>query len=131
MSECKGLIYRGKLQVFMNVYGGYERHETMVLVSTQSCPGCDQCKKTEADLRSFIAGEVFPTIEDFQDAALYRLEYNHVCSDGSTDIKSIVRRVENKDMDDSGYDEIGGYDFVGYDEDFADEYEMEFIRMKQ
>ena len=70
---CKGRIYRGKQDAFINVKGEYVYRERMIPLKRQSCSGCDKCGWMDEDLSEFVGNDTLPIIQNIEDGATYRL----------------------------------------------------------
>jgi len=88
--SCKGLIYRGYTNTFINSKGTMIRKESLRLMKMKSCRGCAICGPIRDDIREYLdAGSlIFPEIEQGE---FYSIQY----SDISTDWESGIEEAES------------------------------------
>jgi hypothetical protein len=73
ISACKGKVYRGKRNAFINAKGEYVYQERMLPLKRQSCSGCEKCGWMDDELPEFISNDTLPIIHQIEDGATYRL----------------------------------------------------------
>lgn len=73
-SECKGRIFRGKVNAYIGSRGEYVYQEKMTPMKSKSCSGCEDCGWIDDDLYEFINYGTLPIIKDIEDGALYSLQ---------------------------------------------------------
>ena len=69
--DCKGIIYRCKINSFRNAKGHYVYQERMIPLKRRSCPGCKDCDWIEEFVQNDLDSGITPTIEKAVDGALY------------------------------------------------------------
>ena len=83
--ECKGQIYRCRINVFRNGNGDYIRNERFVHMKRLSCPGCDRCSYLPEYLDEQICNdgnnEAQLTEDESVHGALYKLRVCNVSTD--------------------------------------------------
>jgi len=86
-NKCKGKIFRGKVNMFLNAKGHYVYQERMIPLKRKSCPGCEYCNYLLDDmLPEFINCGPSPIIQNIVDHALYRLSVVNESRDYETGI---------------------------------------------
>ena len=71
---CKGLIFRGIQNSFIDSSGGYVYTERMRPLKRLSCKGCEQCGWLTDDLKEAIGNGCFPIINGINNGSLYQLK---------------------------------------------------------
>jgi hypothetical protein len=82
--SCKGKIYRGRVNAFLNAKKEYVYQERMVPLIRQSCPGCEACGWLEDELKESIGNNALPIMSDIEHEATYRLEIVNQSRDHET-----------------------------------------------
>ena len=85
-NECKGHIYKCKVNQFINKRGEYVSQERMIPLKRKSCPGCEFCGPTLDDLKESIANDTMPIIDDRfpKNNSLYKLVICNITTDWET-----------------------------------------------
>ena len=84
MSECKGIIYRGRVNAYINDKGKYVYQESMTPLKRLSCNGCDKCGWIHEAISEGIGNERLPIIDNIQDNALYEVAVENESRDWET-----------------------------------------------
>lgn len=85
--ECKGLVYRGKMNKFLNSKDEFLYQQRMVPMKRMSCSGCVHCGFIKEDLDERICNQDFSMMpEKIKHGALYRLEAIHLSRDWESGI---------------------------------------------
>ena len=86
VSVCKGLIFRGKRNAFINGRGEYVYQERMYPLKKKSCTGCNKCGWYNEMLEEDIGNGILPIISHVEHNALYKLEVVNINKDWETSI---------------------------------------------
>lgn len=80
--ECKGLVYRAKVNIFLNSKDEFVYQQRMVPMKKMSCPGCVNCGFIKEDLDERISNQDYSMVpEKIEHNALYRLDATHFSRD--------------------------------------------------
>ena len=79
--ECKGKIYRARVNKFVNSKGEYIYQERMIPLKRKSCSGCDACAFLDEQLHESISNDISIIIKDIKHDALYSLEITNTYRD--------------------------------------------------
>jgi hypothetical protein len=72
-TECKGKIFRCRVNAFVNSKGEYVYQERMIPLKRKSCPGCEKCGHLEDQLPEFISMGTGVNIHGIVDGGIYCL----------------------------------------------------------
>lgn len=86
VSECKGLIFRGKCNSFINSNGEYVYQERMYPLKKKSCSGCDKCGFLHETLEEYLSNGLNPIISNIEHNALYKLTDVNIQKDWESSI---------------------------------------------
>jgi len=81
---CRGLVFRGRVNAFVNNRGEYVYKESMRPLKRLSCPGCVKCGWLVEGLKEYLAEGMQPNIDSIDDQALYELVITNVSTDWET-----------------------------------------------
>lgn len=81
---CKGQIYKGKINCYVNKAGHYVYSETMVPAKRKSCKGCEECGWLDEILSEYIGNEMFPIINNIEHEKFYILTVTNLSRDWET-----------------------------------------------
>ena len=86
---CKGKVYRGKINNFINANSEVILQQRMIPMKRKSCPGCENCYPLEEELHERIndfdyMAPIFP--EKIKHGQLYKLKVTGVGRDWETGI---------------------------------------------
>ncbi len=85
-SDCKGLIYRCRINAYIDSRGTYVYQEKMIPMKKLSCKGCKECGWLKDGLNEFVIDNIYPIIEDPIDGELYTLGITNESRDLKTGI---------------------------------------------
>ena len=72
--KCNGMVFRGRLNAFVNSKWEYVYQERMLPLKRKSCPGCEQCGYLDEYLHEFTSMGTLPIIENIEHGAIYSLQ---------------------------------------------------------
>lgn len=78
---CDGLLYRCRINNFINNSGVYIEKVSFVPLKRMSCKGCEQCGFLIDDLKEFLANETPPIYDNLENGAIYELVVCNVSTD--------------------------------------------------
>lgn len=85
--QCNSLIFKAKVNVFLNSKNEFVYQQRMIPMKKLSCKGCNQCGFLLEELDERISNKDFSMIpENIEHGALYRLETTHISRDWETGI---------------------------------------------
>jgi len=83
--QCKGLIYRGKRNAFINGRDEYVYSERMMLLKRKSCKGCERCGFLHEELQQSLDMDCLPLMPSYlEDGCLYQLSVTNMSKDWET-----------------------------------------------
>ena len=83
-SDCKGLIFRGKVNKYINSKGEYVVTKRMSPLKRNSCSGCKECGWLMDELFEFISNDYDPFQKEVEHNKLYRLIVTNITEDWET-----------------------------------------------
>lgn len=98
-SDCKGLIFRGKINRYINSKGEYVETNKMSPLKRKSCIGCKKCGWLIEELLEFVSNEYDPLPKEIEHNKLYKLVITNISKDwetGHVDDYDIVFVEQNK-----------------------------------
>ena len=83
--ECKGLIYRIKINAFLNKHNDYIYKESMIFQKRKSCKGCEYCIPILDEFKETLPVN-FPMIKNIKNknGKLYKLMITNISKDWET-----------------------------------------------
>lgn len=72
--ECKGLIYRGRVNEFFNANGDYIEKKTMSPLKRKSCKGCEKCDWLTDDANEQLGCRIPLEMPEIIDGNMYQLK---------------------------------------------------------
>lgn len=102
-TPCKGLVFRGKRNAFINGRGDYVYTERMALLKRKSCKGCQQCGYMLEELEEHLGNDCLPIMPAYLETdVMYKLEVTNISKDWETGIVDdwdleFVKYVDEKD----------------------------------
>ena len=79
--DCKGRIYRARVNAFIRPNGEYVYQQRMSLMKSLSCPGCKHCGGLDELLNEELYGGKPPVIDNIRGQAFYQLMVTNVSID--------------------------------------------------
>ena len=86
VGTCKGKLFRGKVNAFVNNEGEYVYQERMRPLKRASCEGCLECGWLNEALEETVLSKDIPIINNIKHGATYRLQIVNVSRDYATGI---------------------------------------------
>lgn len=83
-NDCKGLIYRCKVNHFKNSKGHVIFSSRFIPMKKLSCPGCHKCGALIESLDECIANDTLPITTTEKNNQLYSLEMSDISYDWET-----------------------------------------------
>ena len=85
LGDCKGRIYKARLNVYIDKRGDYIETRRMVLMKSLSCYGCGECGWIDEAMPE-INKDWYPIIDGLDDGELYYLDAEASSIDHETGI---------------------------------------------
>ncbi len=81
---CKGLVFRGKINRYINGNGEYVETKRMSPLKRKSCTGCEQCGYLIEEFSECMLGEYSPWPKEIKHNKLYKLMVTNITTDWET-----------------------------------------------
>jgi len=89
-SKCKGLIYRGKINNFINSKGEFVLSSRLVPAKRLSCGGCEFCSPISDQIMEMYRDECIEWPSDIEHDKIYSLDFNGFDDEWWLEFKEVV-----------------------------------------